>query len=331
MRGAAPESLFLKELYSGDDFPWITDASGEIILGAPAEQYTDLLIDFTHPIAQDVIVAQAIAVAESGLWDGILFSSWNEKRAVLKGYRSYEAEQNARHSILQRIRDAVEDDFLIIVGSTGKLSFGTPYINGIILYNGHRDSSNDQHTGLIELESNLLWAEKNLREPRINYLQAKGITSELPLSPTNQQAMRCFTTLSLTHSDGFCLYTIGVQWGEQHPHDDFFWNYPYKHTNWDYWNQHTNSHDTFLHAHGGAHYWYDFYDADLGHPIGKKGRLYLNREGVFIREFTNGWAVYNRSGKTQKIQLQESATGVASGIIGTSHIVPDLDGEIYLK
>ncbi|MCG9131973.1 RNA polymerase sigma factor [Candidatus Poribacteria bacterium] len=331
MRGAALESLFLKELYSGDDFPWITDASGEIILGAPAEQYTDLLIDFTHPIAQDVIVAQAIAVAESGLWDGILFSYWNEKRSVLKGYRSYEAEQNARHSILQRIRDAVEDDFLIIVGSTGKLSFGIPYINGIILYNGHRDFSNDQHTGLIELESNLLWAEKNLREPRINYLQAKGIASELPLSPTNQQAMRCFTTLSLTHSDGFCLYTMGVQWGVQHPHDDFFWNYPYKHTNWDYWNQHTNSHDTFLHAHGGAHYWYDFYDADLGHPIGKKGRLYLNQEGLFIREFTNGWAVYNRSGKTQKIQLQESATGVASGITGTSHIVPDLDGEIYLK
>ena len=331
MRGGHPGSPFLKELYSGDDFPWITDASGEIILGTPAEQYTDLLIDFTHPIAQDIIVAQAITVAKSGLWDGILFSYWNEKRVVLKGYRSYAAEQNARQSILQRIRDAVEDDFLIIVGSTGKLSFGTPYINGIILYNGPQDFSNDQYTGLIELESNLLWAEKNLREPRINYLQAQGIASELPLSPTNQQAMRCFTTLSLTHSDGFCLYTMGVEWGEQHSHDDFFWNYPYKHTNWDYWNQHTNSHDTFLHAHGGTHYWYDFYDTDLGHPIGKKGRLYLNREGLFIREFTKGWVIYNRSGKAQKIQLPEPATGVASGITGTSHIVPNLDGEIYLK
>ena len=331
MRGADPGSLFLKELYSGDDFPWITDASGAIILGTPAEQYTDLLIDFTHPIAQDIIVAQVIAVAESGLWDGILFSYWNEKSTVLKGYRSYAAEQNARESILQRIRDAVEDDFLIIVGSTGKLRFGAPYINGIILYNGHQDFIKDQHTGLIELESNLLWAEKNLREPRINYLQAKGIASELPLSPTNQQAMRCFTTVSLTHSDGFCLYTMGVEWGEQHPHDDFYWNYPYKHTNWEYWNQHTNSHDTFLHAHGGAHYWYDFWDADLGHPIGKKGQLYLNREGLFIREFTQGWVIYNRSGKAQKIYLPESATGVASGITETSHIVPDLDGEIYLK
>ena len=331
MRGTAPDSLFLKELYSGDDFPWIKDASGEIILGAPAEHYTNLLIDFTHPIAQDVIVGQAIAVAKSGLWDGILISYWNEKSVVLKGYRSYAAEQNARESILQRIRDAVEDDFLIIVGGAGKLRFGAPYINGIILSNNRQDFSKDQRTGLIELENNLLWAEKNLREPRINYLQAKGIASELPLSPTNKQAMRCFTTLSLTHSDGYFLYDMGVDWGEPHPHDDFYWNYPYKRTNWKYWNQHTNSHDTFLHQHGGAHYWYDFWDADLGDPIGKKGRLYLNREGLFTREFTKGWVIYNRSGKAQNIHLPESATGVASGITGTSHIVPDLDGEIYLK
>ena len=328
MRGTDPNSPFLKELYSGDDFPWIRDASGEIILGAPAAQYTNLLIDFTHPIAQDIIVAQAVAAAASGLWDGILFAHWDEEGVVLKGHLSYEAEQNARKSILQRIRDAVEDDFLIIVTGTGKLRFGAPYVNGLILYS---DPQDNQYTGLIELESNLLWAEKNLREPRINYLQAKGIASELPLNSTNQQAMRCFTTLSLTHSDGYFLYTMGVDWGEPHPHDDFYWNYPYKRTNWDYWNQHTNSHDTFLHEHGGAHYWYDFWDADLGHPLGKKGQLYLNREGLFIREFTNGWVVYNRSGKAQNIQLPESATGVASRITGISHIVPDLDGEIYVK
>ena len=332
MRGADPESPFLKGLYSGDDFPWITDASGEMIPGVPAERYRDLLIDFTHPIAQDIIVAQAIAVAESGLWDGILFGYWDEKRVVLEGYLSNRKEQDARESILRRIRDAVEDDFLIIVGgSSGKLRFGAPYINGIIMSSDYQDFSKDQRTGLMELESSLLWAEKNLREPRINYLQAKGIGSELPLSSTNKQAMRCFTTLSLTHSDGYFLYTMGVDWGEEHSHDDFYWNYPHEYTDSGYWKQHTNSHDTFLHEHGDTHYWYDFWDADLGHPIGKKGRLYLNRAGLFIREFTNGWVVYNRSGEAQKIQLSEAATGVTSRLTGTSHIIPDLDGEIYLK
>ena len=331
MRGTDPESPFLKALYSRDDFPWVKDDSGEIIRGAPAEQYTNLLIDFTDPIAQDIIVAQVIAIAKSGLWDGILFNHWNEKGVVLKDYSSYEAEQKARASILQHIRNAVEDDFLIIVGGSGKLRFGTPYINGIILYSDPQDFSNDHRTGLMELESNLLWAEKNLREPRTNYLQAKGIGSELPLSPTNQQAMRCFTTLFLTHSDGYFLYTMGVDWREPHRHDDFYRNFPHKGADWDYWNQHTNSHDTFLHEHGDTHYWYDFWDADLGHPSGKRGQLYLNREGLFIREFTNGWVVYNRSGKAQNIQLPASATGVTRGTTGTSHIVPDLDGEIYLK
>ena len=47
--------------------------------------------------------------------------------------------------------------------------------------------------------------------------------------------------------------------------------------------------------------------------------------------FTNGWAVYNRSGKVQTINLPQETTGVASGITSTTHTLPDLDGEIYLK
>ena len=78
-------------------------------------------------------------------------------------------------------------------------------------------------------------------------------------------------------------------------------------------------------------YYYDFWDADLGRPIREKAELYNSIDGLFIREFTNGWAVYNRSGKAQQIQLIESVTGVANGITGISHTLPDLDGEIYLK
>ena len=41
--------------------------------------------------------------------------------------------------------------------------------------------------------------------------------------------------------------------------------------------------------------------------------------------------VYNRSGAPQVIRLIEQATGVESGLRNTLHILPDLDGEIYLK
>ena len=89
--------------------------------------------------------------------------------------------------------------------------------------------------------------------------------------------MRAFTTLSLTHSDGYVLYTDGTRFVDPQA------------------------------AHH-AHIWFDFWDADLGQPIGEKAQLYENRDGLFIREFTNGWAVYNRSGSTQRIRLPEQAT-----------------------
>ena len=110
--------------------------------------------------------------------------------------------------------------------------------------------------------------------------------------------MRLFTTLSLTHSDGYVLSNTGEG------------NY------------------------GGPdyqHIWHDFWDADLGYPIGPKAQRYQDIPGLFIREFTNGWAVYNRSGVAQTISLPESATGVSSGKSGITHQLSDLDGEIYLK
>ena len=58
----------------------------------------------------------------------------------------------------------------------------------------------------------------------------------------------------------------------------------------------------------------------------------MNREVLFIREYTNGWAVYNRSGRERKIYLPEKVSAVSSGVENKHwHTVPDLDGEIFLK
>ena len=122
--------------------------------------------------------------------------------------------------------------------------------------------------------------------------------SEPADSPLNQRWMRAITTMVLTHSDGYVLYNTGSP--------------------------------TAFQEHN--HLWYDFWDADLGQPIGDKAQLYENREGLFIREFTNGWAVYNPSGKEQRIEFPEEVSGVDSGVKDKrSHMLPDLDGEIYLK
>ena len=73
-------------------------------------------------------------------------------------------------------------------------------------------------------------------------------------------------------------------------------------------------------------YYYGFND------IGEKAQFYENRDGLYIREYTNGCAMYNRSGKEQRIEFSEAVSRVASGVKDErSHILPDLDGEIYLK
>lgn len=78
-------------------------------------------------------------------------------------------------------------------------------------------------------------------------------------------------------------------------------------------------------------HWYNFWDADLGRPVGNTLQLYEDRPGLYIREFTNGWAVYNHSGAAQIVTLPEEVRSAATGISNTEHAVLDLDGDIFLK
>ena len=294
MRDGHPDSPFYSAIYE-DDFPWIKDEAGNKV---PAVGYSAFLIDFTHPDVQDTIVEQSVEVAKCGLYDGIFLDYWSEHWSVFTNddrtyYQTYEEEQRARDTIIQRIRAEVGDDFLIVVNpNRSKPTRAAPYINGLFMETGRAYDRGYTYDGLAEIESTLLWAEENLREPRINCLEGWGVPTESPDSLRNLSWMRVFTTMSLTHSDGYVLYNDGTDH---------------------------------------IHYWYDFWDANLGQPVGEKAQLYENRDGLFIREFTNGWAVYNRSGKSQEISLPEQAMGVESGLKNTIHIIPDLDGEIYLK
>ena len=303
-----------------DDWPyWLRDESGNRIEKGPNPQ-----IDFTYPGYQDYMVRRAVQFAKCGLFDGIFFDFWRDdwrNRGEEAHYYTYDVHE-AAITMLRRIRegvDAVRDNFLIIVNTNDtKIPHSAPYVNGMFMETigpYHR-----QH--LTEIESTLLWGEQNLREPQVNWFEGWSITSEPFDSPKNQQRMRLFTTMSLTLSDGYVSYVVGIS-GDNHQHA------------YEVWQGHSEAHaQGVVHAHLKDPIWYSFYDAPLGRPVGgdeTKGQLYQNREGLFIREFTNGWAVYNRSGKEQSIQLPGKAKGVASSITSKTHTLPDLDGEIYLK
>ena len=161
----------------GKDFPyWLRDSDGNLIY-VPSRKSL-LHVDFTQPGMQDIIVEQAMAVAKCGLYDGIFFDPFAETyQNVLSqhgiDFYSYEEEQQAKDAILRRIRDAVRDDFLIIINTNrSKIPRRAWGINGIFMETiQDRNPLDDSiegdpynYEGLKEIESTLSWAEEHLRE-----------------------------------------------------------------------------------------------------------------------------------------------------------------------
>ncbi len=278
-----------------DDHPyWLRDANGEIAL---KNDRGWRLINFAHPTVQDIIVGQALAVARCGLYDGIFFDWWDDSSSTVGDLIPLDIAIQARINIVRRIRESTRPNFIMM----GNVNHRIMPLTGPFMNSGYMESSVFQgHTGeilearLTRVENSLRWLEQNLGgEPTINALQGGSDPNEYPDSPKNRRYMRATTTLSLTHSDGYVVFSID--------HHDY-------------------------------KYWYDFWDADLGQPVGPKSQLYdEDIPGLYIREFTNGWAVYNHSGASQVITLPEEAQGVASGIIATEHALADIDGEMYLR
>ena len=295
------------------DFPddpkyWLKDTEGNSIpYGGPPTFY----INFLDPEIQEIIIRKGVGIASCGIYDGIMIDNFGggpgrivsvDNREERLGVSEAEMEAAVIY-IFSEIRARVPDDFIIIVNAgAAKMESLSELINGAQMEFAREPGRYYNYEDLSILENALLWNEANLRHPQVNGVDAFGLEAEHPNSSNNQKWMRVFTTLTLTHSDAYVLYNAG-----------FFYTGE---------------------GSGKEHYWYDFWNADLGRSVGgteTKGQLYDNRDGVFIREFTNGWAVYNRSGQAQTITLPMETTGVESGITGIEHTIRDLDGEMYLK
>ena len=285
-----------------DSDVWLRDANGQIVANDVGQPWLEYQIDLVKPHVQDILIEQIVGIAKSGIYDGVAIDGFVNDGAGFIGRELHPATdeeiREAYKHIIREVRRRVPEDFLILAnaGIQKPISF-TEYINGSFIETGPElGEAGYTYRELINIEEAFLWYEENLRYPQINVLQ--GIAIGAADSPTSQRWMRLFTTLTLTHSNGYLFFGV----------EDI-----------------DRTKDRI---------WYDFWDADLGKPIGgaeTKGQLYDNRDGVFVREFTNGWAVYNRSGKAQQIEFTGNTTSVSSGIKRHAHTLTDLDGEIYLK
>ena len=299
------------EAFPPDSDFWLRDSQGQIIRGNIADEYRisfdEYLINFLKPEVQDLLAKRIIAIARCGLYDGVFIDGFNSNGTGFVGRHLHPSTDEeiiqAYLNIFRAVRSQVRDDFLILVNANDtKPTRFTEYVNGIFMETHKDHPGGYSRDWLMKLEETLSWAEQNLRSPTINGLEGEGMSIEPPDGPNNLRWMRLFTTLTLTHSDGYVLYTTGVRdLGPPHPHHD--------------------------------HLWHSFWDTNLGYPVGPKTQQYQNIAGLFIREFTNGWAVYNRSGQPQTISLPESANPVSdrgNNAASQTHLLPDLDGEIYL-
>ena len=315
--------------YFPPDSPyWLKDSEGKPVIGWGEDTNGDkkidendavlgYLIDFTNPDMQNLMVKQVVALDKSGLFDGIMLDWWNEDYATSPiavddwsaTILTREAELEARLSILRKIRAAVSEDFLILVNANMRqIPKSASYVNGLFMecYKSEYNIGYNLEQ-ILRMEETLLWAEQHLTEPRINCLEGWRVVTDYMgdlntrvverNSEENQRWMRMITTLSLTHSDGYVLF------GD----------------------------DNAIPVSDHLHNWYDFWDTDLGQFIQEKAIEYQGIQGLFIREFEKGWAVYNRSGTPQDVTFDVLVTSISTNKRQLHHEIPNFDGEIFLK
>ena len=106
--------------------------------------------------------------------------------------------------------------------------------------------------------------------------------------------MRATTTLALTHSDGYCLFS------DPNP----------------------------LPSPDHRHNWYPFWDSGLGKPVGEGA---TRENGTVIREFENGTVVYNPMGnKPVEVVFDEIRRSASTSALSARHKLACPDGDIYL-
>ncbi len=314
-----PDTIILKSIPiygrpSRDTFPpdshvWLRDTNGEIVTRTEGGGELRPMIDILVPEVQNHFIDRIVAIEQCGVYDGVFLDEFYFNGTGWVARHLYNATDEeiiqVWVNILEAVRAQTRNDFLILMNSNhSKPTRFAEYVNGVFMESFRDHPGGYSREWIMVHEDTLSWAENNLREPRINCLYGAGMNIEPPDGPNNLRWMRMFTTLSLTHSNGYVIYTDG-QRGDPSTDAPFGTHH--------------------------AHLWYDFWNAYIGQPIGPKAQLYEDTDGLFIREFTKGWAVYNRSGKPHVVTLPERVQSVRSGLQHTHHAVPDLDGDMFLR
>lgn len=193
---------------------WKRDAEGKLVMGW--EEGGFIQMDFANPEYREQVAKQCGAAVKSGVVDGIMLDWWQD--------------DEDRLALVTAIRKQVGEDGLILANSNDRqIPRTAPFVNGLFMECYRSKTAEDWK----RIEDTLAWAEKNLREPRINCLETWYHQSREDLN-----LMRATTTLALAASDGYCLFSD------------------------------PNPLPTPDHLHN----WYPFWNRSLGRPVGQGNR-----------------------------------------------------------
>lgn len=255
---------------------WMRDAAGKRKPGWEEGGY--YLLNFHDAEFRRQVARRAAACVKSRALDGVMFDWWHE----------YPAEDAAaRLDLLREVRAAIGADALILVnGNHEKLAQSAPFINGQFMECYRTKTPDDWHA----IAESLRFGEQHFRAPHINCVETwyRDSRRDLPL-------LRATTTLALTMSDGYCLFS------DPNP----------------------------LPSPDHLHDWYDFWDKGLGRPL-RAGAL--RADGAWEREFSGGTAIYNPPGNAAvQITVPHESVSRASGVRGLTFTVPPGDGDLLLR
>jgi lysophospholipase L1-like esterase len=250
---------------------WKRDAAGKLVMGW--EEGGFIQLDFANPDYRAQVARQCEAAVKSGVVDGIMLDWWGD--------------DEDRLALVTAIRKQIGEDGLILVNSNDRqIPRTAPFVNGLFMECYRSKTAEDWK----RIEDTLAWAEKNLREPRINCLESWYQQSRKDLN-----LMRATTTLALTTSDGYCLFSD------------------------------PNPLPTPDHLHD----WYPFWNRSLGRPVAKGTR---GPDGTIRRTFEKGTVVYNPFyNRAVNLTFDTEMTRLSSGRRGRQHDLPPADGDIFLR
>lgn len=250
---------------------WKRDQDGKVVMGWAEGGY--MLLDFANPAFREQVAAQCAAAVRSGVVDGVMLDWWQDDADRL--------------ALITAIRRRIGEQALILVNANDRTTPRTaPYINGYFMECYRSETAEDWK----RIAETLTWAEQHLRAPHITCVETWYQHSRNDLD-----RMRATTTLALTLSDGYCLFSD------------------------------PNPLPTPDHLHN----WYAFWDQKLGAPLAPGC---LRPDGAYQREFVQGTALYNPVGNPPvSITFDTPRTSAATGRRDSKHTLQGGDGDCYMK